>query len=181
MKIILGLSSFTFGWSIGADGQKPVEPMTEVDLIQHTLDARLSCLQLGDNLAIHTFSPDRLEALRSALKKNSIRFEIGARKLTVEHLQRYLHLSVFFNSPLLRFVIDGDDYEPDSNTIVSIIKDFLPQLEKQNIILGIENHDRFKAKELASIMDRIDNFYFFFVDVNTNNIVTCFGKASACN
>ncbi len=153
--MVLGLSSFTYGWSVGMGEKVPSQPMLELDLVQHTIDAALPCLQIGDNLPLHTFSNERLETLKYTLQKNSLRLEIGARKLTADHLQRYLQLTTFFNSPLLRFVIDGDAYEPDSKTIIRIIKEIIPELEKQNITLGIENHDRFKAKELAFIMDSV--------------------------
>lgn len=58
-------------------------------------------------------------------------------------------------APLLRFVIDCPGFEPDCGTVVKVIKNILPQLKAQNITLGIENHDRFKAKELAGIMESV--------------------------
>ena len=153
--MILGISSFTYGWAIGIEGNMPPNPLNEVDLVNKTVQAGLFCLQIGDNLPLHLFSEERLARLKTLVIKDNIRLEIGARKLTPEHLQRYIKLAAFFESPLLRFVIDGDHYEPDSATIIHIIKDALPILKENNIILGIENHDRFKATALASIMDAV--------------------------
>lgn len=153
--MILGISSFTFGWSVGVEGSMPSAPMNEVDLVNKTVAAGLHCLQIGDNLPLHTLSQERLDHLKSLIIKHNIRLEIGARKLTREHLNRYIQLAEFFHSPLLRFVVDGYQYEPDDSTIIHIIDDSLPTLKKNHLILGIENHDRFKATELASIMDAI--------------------------
>ena len=153
--MILGLSSFTFGWSIGVPGTMPANPMTEHVLIEKTLDAGLSCLQIGDNLPLHTFSTERLDALRSRLTHEKIRLEIGARKLTHKNLAQYLKLCEYLGSPLLRFVIDGPDYKPDILTLGSMVREYVPLLKEKGIRLGIENHDRFRAKELATLLDSV--------------------------
>lgn len=153
--MILGLSSFTFGWSIGVPGTMPANPMTEDDLIEKTLGAGLSCLQIGDNLPLHTFSTERLDALRSRVVRENIRLEIGARELTHKNLGRYLKLCEYLRCTLLRFVIDGQEYTPDLSTVSSLIREYVPLLKEKGIRLGIENHDRFKAQDLASLLDSV--------------------------
>jgi sugar phosphate isomerase/epimerase len=155
--MVFGLSSFTYGWAIGTKGFMPQKAMTEIDLLNKTLKAGMSCLQVGDNLPLHLFSTEQLEKFRTAVSENNIRLEVGARKLNREHLNRYIDIARFFKSPLLRFVIDGDQYEPDSAEIITIIKESIPRLKENNLVLGIENHDRFKAKELAFIMQSVDS------------------------
>lgn len=155
--MILGISSFTYGWAIAGDENH--EPMPETALIDDTVNFGLRCLQIGDNLPLHELSDERLRALKTLAQKHSIRLEVGARKLTEEHLQRYIKLAASLKAPLLRFVIDGDRYEPDLQTVKSILNDALPELKKRNIVLGIENHDRFKARELASLMHSIGSPY----------------------
>lgn len=135
----------------------PAHPMNEADLVNKTLQEGLRCLQIGDNLPLHELPPHRIDTLKRLTEKNSIRLEVGARKLTADHLHRYIELAAFFQSPLLRFVIDGDDYEPKPATIVGIIRDAIPLLAKHNLTLGIENHDRFKAAELASMIELISD------------------------
>ncbi len=153
--MILGLSSFAFGWSIGIEGQIPNRPFNELDVVNATLNAGLHLLQIGDNLPLHSLSDERLEKLKIDLQKNNIQLEIGARKLTAQNLSKYLDLARYFGCPILRFVIDGNQYEPDLKSIAAIVSDFVPELKKQNLTLGIENHDRFKVKELANLMEKI--------------------------
>ena len=155
--MVLGISSFTYGWSVGIPGQLPARRMNAVDLINQTSRFGLSCLQLGDNLPIHELSTRGLEEIKMLVGRDHLRLEVGARKLTAEHLDRYIFFAKYFNSPLLRFVIDGPDYEPDIPTVAAIIRNALPDLERYNITLGIENHDRFKAQELAGMMKMIDH------------------------
>ncbi len=151
----LGISSFTYGWNVGVEGYLPENPMTEVDLIQQTVDFGLRCLQVGDNLPLHLFNDDRKKAFRDLLLNNQIRLEIGAKRLEADHLHCYLQLAVFFDAPLLRFVVDDGAYEPAPATIIAIIKEFLPFLTAHKITLGLENHDRFKVKELAAIVEKV--------------------------
>ena len=153
----LGISSFTYGWSIGVPGNLPVVRMNEIDLIHHANYFGVSCLQIGDNLPVHNMSSIQREKLKSEAQKYNIELEIGARKLTQDHLKQYLELTSFFQSPLLRFVVDGEGYEPDASTIIEVITTAIPLLKENNIILGIENHDRFKADELVFIMESIND------------------------
>jgi 3-oxoisoapionate decarboxylase len=154
--MILGISSFTYGWAIGAAEYRPAHPMSETDLVHQTLDFGLSCLQIGDNLPLHTLTPERLHELRTLIESHKLRLEIGARVLTAKSLHQYIDLCTFFRTPLLRFVMDGDkEYEPTLPHIASIIKEFIPELHKRKLTLGIENHDRFKAKALAHLMESV--------------------------
>jgi 3-oxoisoapionate decarboxylase len=153
--MVLGISSFTYGWSAGVNGSHAY--LTEHELVVQTVAFGLKCLQLGDNFPLHKIPAERLANLKTSIHDNGIRLEVGARRLTEEHLHRYIEITEYFKSPLLRFVIDADNYEPDDKTIVSILRNALPDLKKQKITLGIENHDRFKAKELSKIMDTISD------------------------
>ena len=155
--MILGISSFAFGWAIGVQGHQPQTAMSEIDLTSIAVTHGLQCLQIGDNLPIHTFNRERLEAFRTVIEKHNIRLEVGARMLTDEHLAHYLQLASFLKAPLLRFVVDGDEYEPDLVTVKSIIQNALPKLKENRITLGIENHDRFKTRELVTLMEAIDS------------------------
>ncbi len=155
MKI--GISSFTYGWNVGVENAMPSRPMTEIDLINKAIEFRLDCLQIGDNLPMHTFSEMQNATFKKRLEDYKIGLEIGAKKLTLDHLQNYIKLCIFYKSPLLRFVIDDKDYQPSIEQTIEIIKTALPILEQHNISLGIENHDRFKAQELVHIMQEINH------------------------
>lgn len=155
--MLLGISSFSYGWSVGVPSQMPDLPFSAADLVNRTLGFGLHCLQIGDNLPLHKLPESERTALRELLTKNDIRLEIGARGLTESHLREYIDLASYYRSPLLRFVTDGDDYEPTINTIIAIVRRALPQLRDAGITLGIENHDRFKAEDLSAVLTAIDD------------------------
>jgi sugar phosphate isomerase/epimerase len=151
--MVLGLSSFAYGWTVGTEPDSP--RLSAMDLIERTCSYGLKCLQVGDNVPLHMSTSGTLKELKAFALKNNIRLEVGARKLTEDHLQRYLEITRFLEAPLLRFVVDGHGYEPSANAIVSILKNILSELKKSGITLGIENHDRFKAKELAVMIEGV--------------------------
>jgi 3-oxoisoapionate decarboxylase len=153
--MLIGLSSYTYGWNVGTSGATPRSPWTEIDLVKRTVESGLTCLQIGDNIPLLSRTVDEREAFRKMIAGNKIRLEIGARELTPIILREYLEFCSYYNAPLLRFVIDGADYEPTPDTIIHILRDFVSELRKRGIILGIENHDRLKAKQLARIIETV--------------------------
>lgn len=155
--MLLGISSFTYGWRVGVRDQVPSEPLTEVDLLSIAKRHGLKCIQLGDNLPLHKFDEDRKNSFKRQIEREGIRLELGARGLTPVHLASYIELAREFDSPLLRFVIDEGMYAPAIVEVADIIKDFIPVLSREDIILGIENHDRFRAHELVGLMEHLDS------------------------
>jgi sugar phosphate isomerase/epimerase len=153
----LGISTYTYGWAVGVPGKMPEQPLTELDLLHKALDFGLHLVQFGDNLPLHTLPVNRLEALRQLALKSKITLEVGARGLTPEHLHRYILLCEDLGARLLRFVIDAPGYAPDLNEIIAIIQEQVPHLTNRNILLGLENHDRFKAREFACILDQVNS------------------------
>ncbi len=153
--MILGISSYTFTWSVGVDGFLPATPWNEIDLLNKTEELGVSCLQIADNLPLHKLGDERLENLINIAKQKNIRLEAGSRGMTLKNLQQYISIAEKIGSPILRFVIDGNNFTPEIKEIISIIKEALSELKKRNIILVIENHDRFKAREFEEIIQRV--------------------------
>src|SRR5687768_698532 len=120
IKMLLGISSFTYGWAVGVPGHMAANPWTELTLLRQTIDFGLNTLQLGDNLPVHGLSKERLDTLKRQADASRIRLEVGARKLTRENLRAYLELAKYLNAPLLRFVIDDDHYTPPRDEIKGI-------------------------------------------------------------
>jgi len=157
----LGVSSYAFGWRIGVRGYPAPPPYAERELLDFARAHALRVVQYGDHVPLHSFSPDRLERLRTEAGSGAdrIELEIGGRGLTRTHLARCIQLARVLESPLLRFVIDGPDYEPSTAEVTELLREVVPVLENENLILGIENHDRFPARTLSAIMDDVGSRY----------------------
>lgn len=155
MNMQLGISSYTYGWAVGVPGNRPVNPLDEQMLLEKARSFGLRVVQIGDNLPLHEMSADRLKALYQSLDNERVALEIGARGLTEAHLQRYIGLSCSLNSRLLRFVIDAPHYTPSVDEVVRLLQNVQPALERVNLTLGLENHDRLLAREFAEIIERV--------------------------
>lgn len=149
--MILGISSYTYGWAVG----HAASPMNEAHLVDEALRFEVRCLQLGDNIPLAEFPEARLQKLDSLASHHGLRLEVGARKLDATTLNRYISIAQTLHAPLIRFVIDDEGYTPHTSDVIAILKEHRAELERHQLVVGIENHDRFKAHALASIVEAV--------------------------
>src|SRR6187402_2918536 len=146
--MLLGLSSYTFGWAVGVRGHEPAHPLDEHGLLDKCREHDVKLLQIGDNLPLHTFDAVRLDRLSQRANDEGVRLEVGARRLTSERVCSYAVIARGLGAKLIRFVIDDADYHPKPDAVTAVLREAAPLLE--GLTLGIENHDRFSAGTLRS-------------------------------
>ena len=149
--MILGLSSYTYGWAVGLAGHQPARPLDERGLLDHCRAQGVKLLQIGDNLPLHTFDSERLDRLANRAAREGVELEVGARRLTAERIASYTAVARQVGAKLLRFVIDDIDYHPEPGMVAAVLRQCLPLLD--GFTLGIENHDRFPAAVLREIIE----------------------------
>ncbi len=152
----LGISTYTYPWAVGVPGSEPPVPLTAPDLIAQAGEQGIPIVQLGDNLPLHALPAPELAACKTLADRLQVRLEVGARRLTAEHLHAYLGIARQFGSPFVRFVIDDADYKPTVDEVIGIIREALVDLRRHNVRLAIENHDRFPARFLKRIVQSTD-------------------------
>ena len=157
MIMKLGISSFTYGWAVGVEGHRPAEPMGFMELIERTHEFGLSLLQVGDNLPLDRLPCSELQRGKQALEQYGIELELGIRGLKDSRIRRYLELCRYFSSRLLRVVIDESGYEPTEEEIIRMLKRWAPEFLAEGVTIGIENHERLKARQLAYIICQVDS------------------------
>ena len=151
----LGISTFTYTWAIGIPGKEPEKRMDAGALLQKAIDLGIQCVQFADNLPLHTFAEPALDDLAAFAQQQGIFTEIGMRGLFPELVLPYIAIARQFHSPFLRIVVDGPSFHPSPQEVIDRIEDLLPDLKESNIILAIENHDRFTARTFASIIEKL--------------------------
>lgn len=102
----LGLSTYCYTWAFGVPGKIPSKPMTAIDLVDKAVEYNLSCIQIADNYPLHELETPELVTLREYSLEKGVSIEVGARCLTLDRATRYIQIASFFQSPILRFVID---------------------------------------------------------------------------
>ena len=151
----LGLSSYTYTWAVGVPGSLPAKQLSAFDLTDKAAEAGLKLVQIADNLPLEKMKEDELIDLRKYGASKGVEIEMGGRGITPEHTIKCIEAAKTLNSPILRMVIDGAGYEPDLNSVISAIKELVPEFKTRKIKLAIENHDRFKAREFENIIQSV--------------------------
>jgi sugar phosphate isomerase/epimerase len=144
--------------------------LTVADLITRAGQQGVSIVQVGDNLPLHALTEQELAACKTLADRSQVRLEVGARRLTPEHLHAYLDIARQFGSPFVRFVIDDDDYKPSVDEVVGIIRESLVEIRRHNVRLAIENHDRFPARFLKRIVQATDPHWVGICLDTTNSL-----------
>ncbi len=157
MKI--GISTYAYPWSIGIPPYLPENRMDGYQFIKTAAEQDINLVQIADNLPLHKLSEIEREDLYKYAVDLGVEVEVGTRGLQQKNVLRYIRIAQQFNSSILRIVIDEKDFRPEVEEIKEILSDILPELEKSNIILAIENHDRFKAEELVDIVEFFQSSY----------------------
>lgn len=151
----LGLSSYTYTWAVGVPGSMPLKPLSPNDLVDKAVASGLGLVQIADNMPLEKLNEKELIDFEEYSAEKGVGIEMGGRGLTPEHTIKCLEAAKSLNSPILRMVIDGAGYEPDLNSVISVISELMPEFKSGNIRLAIENHDRFKASGFEKIIQGV--------------------------
>ena len=155
----LGISTYTFPWWIGVPGHVPSRPLSAFDLLRLASEYKLKSLQFGDNLPLHLLPVTDIENLVDEAGNHAIGLEVGTRGLKEQNLLQYLKIAQKARSPFLRVVIDDADFHPSEKEVINIIKSIIPAFRQSDVVLAIENHDRFPAQSLKHIIQQTDADY----------------------
>src|SRR6476660_3552559 len=137
----LGISSYTFIWAAGVPGYEPPrKKLTHAELLQKASDLRVQVVQIADNMPLDLLSAREIDQLAGGAQERGLSLEMGACGFERKHLERYLGLSVRVHSPLLRVVLDTPGVHVTTDEAVSVLKQVLPEFQRQNVCLAIENH-----------------------------------------
>lgn len=151
----LGIGTYAYAWAIGVPGYLPERPMTAVDFVRRAAELGASLVQIADNLPLVDLPESDLVAAEAEVKRLNMAVEIGARGIQAANLHAHLALAQRFGSPILRAVIDAAGFEPEPAEVIDRLRDVLPAFAAAGVVLAIENHDRFKARTLADIIDAV--------------------------
>lgn len=151
----LGISSYTYGWGCGISGYPPpTKPLDWRTLLRRAAEMNVRVVQIANNMPLHEID---LDALTTEAQRLGIALEAGTRGIQPDHLKRYAQIAGRIGSPILRCVVDTADHRPEFAEIVHTLQAVLPEFEKHNVTLAIENHDRFPAETLARLMRALND------------------------
>ena len=152
----IGISSFAYCFACGSRPfEKPEHIMTPRELIDKAVSLGAGVVQFGDNMPLEVYGDDELEKIRAYAEERGIELEVGMRKATEDRLPEYIRITGKIGGRVLRVITDKDDFRPDMRELCRILTAVIPRLEESGVVLGIENHDRFSAREYAQIVETV--------------------------
>ncbi len=148
----IALSSYTYTWAVGADGRWPTHPLDAFDLVERAQELAVAVVQVADNLPLDDLSDKRLRELAAFSADCGVGIEVGTRGIDRAHLASYLRIAGILGSPLVRVVVDRGDHHPSLSEARAGLARSETAFRDAGIILAIENHDRYRASELAGLV-----------------------------
>jgi 3-oxoisoapionate decarboxylase len=155
MKI--GLSTYALNWAFGIPGYPPEKELSLSEFINLGSQMGYEGVQIADNAPLIKLTPGERQTLWKEANDLGLFVEVGARGLTNDNLTRHIEIAYEARSPILRFVIDGPGFEPSFEAIPELLHQAAIECGKSNIILAIENHDRFEARQFAAWFEEINS------------------------
>src|SRR5688500_13646884 len=132
----LGISTYSFPWSVGIKNFIPPHPFSAYDLLHYAAGRNIGYVQFGDNYPLHLLNDIELTNLKNKADELKIKLQPGARKLSVKNILKYIPIANTIGADFIRIIIDDEDYQPTEDQVVETIKELLPYLEKANLILA---------------------------------------------
>lgn len=152
----VGISSFAYSFACGnRPFMRPQHLLSPIELIDNAAAAGAEVVQFGDNMPLEKYTDKELEGIRGYAEKHRIEIEVGMRKATNERLIEYIRIANMVGARTLRLISDGAGFEPERREFCRILSSAIPYLEKTAVVLGIENHDRFRAYEYAQMIEAV--------------------------
>jgi len=154
----LGIGTYAYAWSIGTvTGQPPENPMDTMGFVRRGAELGVRLVQIADNLPLHVLSVEEQEALKKETESLGVAVEVGTRGIRPDLLRNYLGIARRFGSPVLRTVIDTPDHHPPAAEVVEILRGIRTEFEAADVVLALENHDRFQARSFVDILEQVDS------------------------
>ena len=148
----LGISSYTYGWAVGAGDDRPADAMTATSLIDQAVRMGVGVLQIADNLPESTFTPASIAEIARHARQSGVAIELGTRGSAPDHLRRFIALARQVGSPILRVVTDKGGDEPSEAEIAERLAAVGEDCRAAGVVIAIENHDRLQSVALARIV-----------------------------
>jgi sugar phosphate isomerase/epimerase len=129
--------------------------MSVAGFLDFAKELGLDLVQVADNLPLHSLSTSEFARFQQHAFDLGIDIEVGTRGIARDHLRTYLDIARVLDSPILRIVVDTPDHHASPDEVVTACRDVRSDLEIADIVLAIENHDRFTSLDLVRIIEEI--------------------------
>jgi sugar phosphate isomerase/epimerase len=151
----LGIGSYSLAWNIGVPGSPPPSPIDHFELLAIAAQAGMSACQYCENLSVNALTAQRRQELLARARDLGIVVEVGTRGIDSDEITRCAEVAAQSGAGFVRLVIDKGRDEPSVDESLTRLSGCRKIAEDHGLKIAIENHDRFPARTLASMIERL--------------------------
>lgn len=155
----IGISTWSIPWAVGVKNYpQPEVPVSAEALMRRATELDVKVVQFADNLPVDQLPDSQLDLIAQRAAEWELVVELGTRTLDVPHLRRYVEVAARIGSRIVRTVLSGsllgrEEVHGAKNSLFEL----LPDLERHEIAIALENNEAFSAREFAEIVHAIDS------------------------
>jgi sugar phosphate isomerase/epimerase len=153
----LGISSYTYPWTIGLPDATPSHPLTALQLLEKAQELGVGLVQFGPNMPLHQLPEQELREVVKYANSWKIDLEMGTAGIDPGHLRDQIQFAKRTGVILLKTTPEGADGRvPMRPELSSCLRAVVNELAEAKIGLAIDN-SRIPAHELNELLESIRN------------------------
>ena len=142
----IGLSTYAFFW------QTRVEQLTLADMVDRTAELDVEVLQICDHPPVAELDREALRALRRRAEAAGVRFELGTRGVTPEHLGAWLELARALDAVTVRSMVNSPTHRPGPQEARTLLEEVLPAYEAAGVRIALETYEQVPTAVLVDLV-----------------------------
>jgi sugar phosphate isomerase/epimerase len=159
-KMRLGISSWTYPWSIGMDGfPSSRHPIRLADLLTRASLLQVQVVQVADNLPLHLLDEGELRDACAQAAELGLTIEVGTRGVDPARLRQYLKIALSLKARMLRTLLDPPSSQLSLKQAEASLRKVLPEFEAHGVTLGLENYEAHSCSALAELVRRVGSHH----------------------
>lgn len=168
----LGIGSFAYRYAVGVSGFAPQEPMKLETFAGKAKKLGYQGIQICENFRYAEKGAEELKQAAEYISRQNLTVELGMNGIFGGTVERHLDLCHIFGSSLLRAVIGHGDMEQEVlyRKAFKTIQNIMPRLERERIVLGIENHFDLTSDNIVRLIREFDSPWVRAIYDTTNSI-----------
>lgn len=165
-----GIGSYAMAWHASASGRSTT--FTPIDLLREAAGVGATIVQFCENLPVASLPAPDQDRLRDEAESLGIRLEVGMRGLDPMQIRTHVEAAARFGSDSVRVVIDDTGYRPTVSEAIGDLQRLEPLFRSSNVVLAIENHDRFPSRVLVEMIEELGSDWVG-ICLDTANSIGC--------
>ncbi|MDR1519611.1 MAG: sugar phosphate isomerase/epimerase [Planctomycetota bacterium] len=152
-----GISTYTFPWRMGGRAFAPESTPIPIPSLFERAKALpgVEVIQICDHPGLDALSETDSANLRALAEKKGLALQIGTRGIDSERLTRHLAIAADLGAGLVRTILPMSGPGSDYGGAARLFREILPDYERKNIHLSLENHDKNPAAALRRLVEDV--------------------------